>query len=88
MLGLWDQQGGLSQPGNPRQAGNCSWPQLALQPCRESMACPGLRGLPTGYMGRTSPWSQLRELSVLVGRRLWLREMAGSFPWKLLTVPV
>lgn len=23
----------------------------------------------------------------MVGRRLWLREMAGSFPWKLLTVP-
>lgn len=38
--------------------------------------------------GRTPPCSQLRELSVLVGRGLWLREMAGSFPWKLLTVPV
>lgn len=38
--------------------------------------------------GRTPPCSQLRELSVLVGRELWLREMAGSFPWKLLTVPV
>lgn len=30
----------------------------------------------------------VEEVSVLMGRGLWLLEMVRSFPWKLLTVPV
>lgn len=54
---------------------------------RDNIPSQGLGNCSVGQ-GRTPPCSQLRELSVLVGRELWLREMAGSFPWKLLTVPV
>lgn len=85
MLGLWGGTSGQHhQPRDPRQAKT-----LLSGPAGGTGPPPwGLGTTPWVGGGRISPRSQLRELSLLMGRRLWLLEMVGSFPRKLLAVAV